>query len=208
VLRRTLREIARFIEGIDPTIRCRPCVDTAPILEKAWAQRTGVGWRGKHTNVVVRSRGSWTFLGIVITTASLPPDAPHLDFCGSCRRCLDACPTGAFPEPYVMDARRCISYLTIEHRGEFTPREGVWVGDHLFGCDICLEVCPWNRFQSPTTESDFEPRSAVMERSAEEWADMDEPTYDRVLQGSAMRRAGLAGLRRNARQVLDNRTSP
>jgi epoxyqueuosine reductase len=207
VLRRKLRKIAHFIEESDPTVRCRACVDTAPILEKAWAERSGVGWRGKHTNVVVRSRGSWTFLGIVLTTAALPPDPPHLDFCGSCRRCLDACPTDAFPEPYVMDARRCISYLTIEHRGEFTPQAGTAVGEHLFGCDICLEVCPWNRFHSSTPESDFIPRPAVMARTAEEWAALDEATYDRLLAGSAMRRAGLPGLRRNATQILDNRRS-
>jgi len=204
VLRRKLRELAATLERSAPGTRTRVCVDTAPVLEKAWAERAGIGWRGKHTNLVIRSLGSWSFLGEILTTAVLEPDERHLDFCGSCTRCVDACPTQAFPEPYVLDARRCISYLTIEHRGAFTPAEGRNIGDHLFGCDVCLEVCPWNSFQEPTTERDFEPRREVVGRTTEEWASMDLETYDRVLTGSAMRRAGLEGLRRNAKEILSN----
>jgi epoxyqueuosine reductase len=207
VLRKKLARLAAWIEERVPGARTRLCVDTAPLLEKAWAERAGLGWRGKHTNLVVRSRGSWTFLGAIVTDVSMEPDARHLDFCGSCTRCLDVCPTRAFPEPYVLDARRCISYLTIEHRGEFTREEGAGISDHLFGCDRCLEVCPWNSFGQPTAEPDFEPRAEVVNRSAEDWAELDEAEYDRLLSGSAMRRATREGLRRNAREVLRNRSA-
>jgi epoxyqueuosine reductase len=206
VLRAKLRRVAERITEREPSSESRVCVDTAPILEKAWAERCGIGWRGKHTNVVSRDLGSWTFLGTLLTTVALPADEPHTDYCGSCRRCLDACPTSAFPEPYVMDATRCISYLTIEHRGEFTDAEGASIGDHLFGCDICLEVCPWTRFTSPTDESDFQPRTDVIDRSLETWVAMDEDEYDQITRGSAMRRARHDGLTRNARHAARNRS--
>ncbi len=202
VLRRNLKAVAAFIESSYPSSRTRICVDTAPVLEKAWAERAGLGWRGKHTNLVMRARGSWTLLGEILTTLPLPPDEPHLDFCGDCRRCLDACPTRAFPQPYVLDARRCISYLTIEHRGALTDEQGRMLGDHLFGCDACLEVCPWNRFQVPTEEHDLLPRDVVIGLSAGDWRGLEHARLDALLRGSAMRRATLSGLRRNAGHIL------
>jgi len=206
ILRTKLRALGDEVTARVPGSRSRVAVDTAPLLEKAWAERAGLGWRGKHTNLVLRGLGSWTFLGELLTDVELPPDRPHADFCGSCRACLDACPTDAFPGPYVMDARRCISYLTIEHRGELTDAEGAAIGDHLFGCDLCLEACPWNRFASPATDTDLAPRARVTERPLSEWVDLDEEAYDEVTRGSAMRRAGLEGLRRNARHVRRNRS--
>jgi len=204
VLRSKLKSIAALITSRYPDAATRICVDTAPILEKAWAERAGIGWRGKHSNLVSRTRGSWMFLGEMLTTVALPPDRPHQDFCGECRKCLDACPTDAFPRPYVLDARRCISYLTIEHKGAFEPGEGERIGGLLFGCDVCLEVCPWNRFQQRSGEADFAPREAVTSLGARQWRDIDDDTGDTILSGSAMRRAGLGGLRRNARQILKN----
>jgi epoxyqueuosine reductase len=205
VLRGKLRAIVRFVAERAPKAGMRICVDTTPILEKAWAENAGLGWRGKHTNLVSHAFGSWTILGEILTTLALPADDAHLDFCGSCRRCLDACPTDAFPRPYVMDARRCISFLTIEHRGAFDETQAGMIDDHLFGCDACLEVCPWNRFQSETTEADFHSRPALASLSADEWANLDPENYDLLLAGSALRRAGLDGLRRNAAAIQRNR---
>lgn len=204
VLKRKLAQIAERMRAARPDAKTRVCVDTAPVMEKAWAERAGLGWRGKHTNLVSRSRGSWTFLGEILTTLELPADAPHLDFCGTCTRCVDACPTQAFPRPYELDARRCISYLTIERRGELTDAEGAAIGEHLFGCDICLEVCPWNRFAEPTMEADLAPRAEIVNRTAEAWAALSEEDVS-VIHGTALTRAGAEGLRRNARHVLRNR---
>ena len=206
VLRGKLRRLVETIHSARPEARSRICVDTAPLLEKAWAERAGIGWRGKHTNLVSRSLGSWTVLGEILTTVALEPDRPHLDHCGSCTRCLDACPTNAFPEPYMMDARRCISYLTIEHRGPFDDEEASAIGGRLFGCDDCLQVCPWNRFHTPTEEPDFSPRDATIGAEAAEWLTMPDEEMDERLRGSAMRRARFDGLRRNAGAVVRNRT--
>jgi epoxyqueuosine reductase len=205
ILRGKLRALSRFIRARAPGAATRICVDTAPILEKAWAERAGIGWRGKHTNLVSRALGSWTLLGEILTTLRLPPDEAHLDFCGSCTRCLDACPTSAFPRPYVMDATRCISYLTIEHRGTLDPGQGAMIGEHLFGCDICLEACPWNRFARLSDEDDFSPRPELMGMQCEVWAALDDDYADRLLRGSALRRATPGGLRRNAAQIIRNR---
>jgi epoxyqueuosine reductase len=205
VLRGKLRRLLRTLDAELPECRSRMCVDTAPLLEKAWAERAGIGWRGKHTNLVSRTLGSWTVLGEILTTAELEPSAPHLDHCGSCRRCLDACPTQAFPEPYVMDATRCISYLTIEHRGPLDDASSGAIGDRLFGCDDCLVACPWNRFHAPTDDPDFAPREAIVGVDLTGWIEMSEEELDARLRGSAVRRARLAGIRRNARAVARNR---
>src|SRR5689334_8816261 len=134
-------------------------VDTGPVLEKAWAARAGIGWEGKHTNVITREMGSWVFLGEVIVTARLEPDAPAADHCGSCTACIDACPTGAIVEPYLLDGSRCISYLTIEHRGDFAAEFEGRLDGWIYGCDICQEVCPWNRkFARPSGRGEFAPR--------------------------------------------------
>ena len=205
VLKGKLRKLVELIDDTEPGSRSRICVDTAPLLEKAWAERAGIGWRGKHTNLVSRALGSWTVLGHVLSTIELEPDRPHLDYCGSCRSCLDACPTDAFPRPYVMDARRCISYLTIELRGALTEAESTALGDRLFGCDDCLTVCPWNRFHEPTEEPDFAARESVVEADLEAWLRLSDSELDERLRGSAMRRAGLDGIRRNAAAVERNR---
>ncbi len=176
--------------------RSRGYVDTGPVLERDLAARAGLGWIGKNTMLLHPRLGSWFFIGVLLTTADLALDAPLPDRCGSCRACLDACPTGAFAAPYVLDARRCISYLTIEHRGEIDPALHRGMAGWQFGCDVCQEVCPWNRKAPVTREADLHPRGAYPE--AELLSRMDDETIRKRFRGTALLRAKASGLRRNA----------
>ena len=184
----------------------RPYVDTGPVLEKPRAQRAGLGWAGKHTNLVSRSQGSWSFLGAIITRTAVEPSEPHVDRCGTCTRCLDVCPTKAIrpDRPYELDARLCISYLTIEHRGpiprELRPLIGTWI----YGCDLCLDVCPWNRFAEPTREERFRPRPYLVHPPLEEILSWDQPTFSRLMKGSPIKRTKRRGLLRNVCVALGN----
>ena len=182
--------------------RSRGYVDTGPVLERDLAARAGLGWIGKNTMLLHPALGSWFFIGVLLTTADLAPDAPLADRCGSCRACLDACPTGAFVAPYVLDARRCISYLTIEHRGPIEPDLQPRMAGWQFGCDVCQDVCPWNRKAPATRHPEFVPGTSFP--GAEAVRAMDDATIRRELQGSAMLRAKPAGIRRNALIYLDN----
>lgn len=202
VLRKRLRRLMEEIEALVPGARGRVAVDTSPVLDKVWAAAAGIGWQGKHTNLITRSAGSWVFLGTLWIDVEIPPDLPTPDFCGTCTRCLEACPTRAFPQPYVLDSRRCITYWNVEHRGDFgekTPSLHGW----LFGCDVCQDVCPWNKFQRDASEADFLPRPGVLGATRDDWASCSLETLDEATRGSAMRRAGLEGLRRNARRLLE-----
>jgi epoxyqueuosine reductase len=167
------------------------------VPERELAQQAGLGWIGKNTMLINPEIGSFTFLGTVLTDAPLPPDPPfEADRCGTCRACLDACPTGAFVAPHVLDARRCISYLTIEHRGAFTDEQRAWVGEWLFGCDVCQDVCPWNgRFARPTPDADLAPRALP---DPAEFSEIDAATFDLRYADTAFSRPGHAGMRRNA----------
>jgi epoxyqueuosine reductase len=176
--------------------RSRGYVDTGPVLERDLAARAGLGWVGKNTMLLHPRLGSWFFLGVLLTTAELASDAPLVDRCGSCRACLDACPTGAFVAPYVLDARRCISYLTIEHRGDIDPDLQPGMAGWQFGCDICQDVCPWNRKAPTTAEADFVPEAAYP--GAEAVAAMDDTDFRRHFAGTPILRAKAAGMRRNA----------
>ena len=176
--------------------RSRGYVDTGPVLERDLAARAGLGWVGKNTMLLHPRLGSWFFLGVLLTTAELASDAPLADRCGSCRACLDACPTGAFVAPYVLDARRCISYLTIEHRGDLDPDLQPSMAGWQFGCDICQDVCPWNRKTPPTAEADFVPEAAYP--GAEAVSAMDDADFRRHFAGTPILRAKAAGMRRNA----------
>lgn len=157
VVKGRIKEIAtRFAARAGEDVKV--FVDTAPVMEKPLAEKAGIGWQGKHTNLVSREYGSWLFLGSLFTTADLALDEPERDHCGSCRACLDACPTGAFPAPYQIDARRCISYLTIEHKGPIEPELRPLIGNRIYGCDDCLAACPWNKFARSASEMKFKPR--------------------------------------------------
>ncbi len=204
VLRKPLVRLARFLDAMESGARSYASVDTGPVMERAWAARAGVASIGKNSLGLRRDLGSWFFLATVLTTVELEPDPPAGDLCGTCTLCLEACPTGAIVEPHVVDSRRCISYQTIENRrdipGELRPLHDDW----LFGCDVCQDVCPWNRFAQETTETAFRPRDEQANPDAEEIVAMDEREFDERFAGTAIRRAKHAGMRRNARVVLEN----
>jgi epoxyqueuosine reductase len=205
LMKKRLHALADWIRQQRPEAVTRACVDTAPVMEKEMAARAGIGWIGKNTLVIHPQIGSWVLLGEVITTLALPADEPAVDRCGTCQRCLEACPTDALTAPYQMDARQCISYLTIERREEIAPALAPQVGEWVYGCDICQEVCPWNRKAPEAAEPALTPRfpSGTLDlRQVLQW---EAETYRRTLKGSAMKRVKLPVLQRNAALVLANR---
>jgi epoxyqueuosine reductase len=204
VIKTRLHALADWMREAASDEQTRACVDTAPVLERELAARAGVGWVGKHTGVLNARVGSWLLLGEVITTLALPPDEPATDHCGTCTRCIDACPTGAITAPYELDARRCISYLTIEHRGEIPPEFHQPIGDWLYGCDICQDVCPHNRAAPAATDPALAPRFPTGSLDVREVLDWNDENYRSTLRGSAMKRVKLPQLQRNARIVSDN----
>ena len=173
-------------------------VDTAPLMEKPVAQAAGLGWQGKHTNLVSREHGSWLFLGAILTTAEIEPDAPEADHCGSCRRCLDVCPTDAFPAPYQLDPRRCISYLTIEHKGHIASEFRKPMGNRVFGCDDCLAVCPWNKFAAAARHAKLAARAAMRSPPLAELLALDDTTFRARFAGTPVKRTGRHRVVRNA----------
>ncbi len=181
-------------------------VDTAPVMEKPLAQAAGLGWQGKHTNLVGRGLGSWFFLGAMFTTGVLEPDAAEVDHCGSCRACLDICPTDAFPAPYRLDARRCISYLTIEHRGPVDPQLRALIGNRIYGCDDCLAVCPWNKFAQAATEIGYQPRVGAPELA--DLAGLDDAGFRARFSGSPIKRIGRERFVRNVLYAIGNSDTP
>lgn len=195
-----LKKICRYMRDTFGSVQ-RPYVDTGPLLEKPIAEAAGIGWQGKSTILVEPGRGTWSFLGNIVTTLELPPDEPGKDRCGSCTRCIDVCPTKAITAPYQLDARKCISYLTIEHDGTIPLKYREAIGDRLFGCDECLDVCPWNKWAVPTSEAKFAARELPSLREMLHW---DEATFKAKMQGSPMRRLKLHRFRRNICVVLGN----
>jgi epoxyqueuosine reductase len=179
-------------------------VDTAPVMEKPLAMRAGLGWQGKHTNLVSRAHGSWLFLGEVYTTLEIPPDPPHADRCGTCARCLAACPTDAFPAPYRLDATRCVSYLTIEHKGPIPPAMRPGIGNRIYGCDDCLAVCPWNRFARATAHMGLRGRDDLAAPRLAEMAALDDAGFRRMFAGSPIKRIGRNRFVRNVAIAVGN----
>ncbi|MGD1275985.1 MAG: tRNA epoxyqueuosine(34) reductase QueG [Tepidisphaeraceae bacterium] len=203
-LKRRLHALADWLREAAPAAQTRFCTDTAPVMEKELAARAGIGWLGKNCCVINEQIGSWLFLGEIVTTLALPADEAAVDRCGSCRRCIDACPTQAITEPYRLDARRCISYLSIEHRGAIDPELAEKFGAWIYGCDICQEVCPWNREAPAAGGSELQPRFATGTVDARELLNWTQQDYRRHLRGSAMKRAKLPMLKRNAQIALQN----
>ena len=179
-------------------------VDTAPVPEKALGQAAGLGWQGKHTNLVSRDWGNWAFLGAVFTTLDLPPDPSETDHCGSCRACLDACPTDAFPAPYQLDARRCISYLTIEHKGPVDPDLRALLGNRIYGCDDCLAVCPWNKFAVSAREMRYAARPELEAPTLADLAMLDDAEFRAMFSGSPIKRIGRNRFVRNVLYAIGN----
>ena len=207
VLAGRLERLADAIRELAPGSTTRGYVDAGPVPERELAQRAGLGWIAKNMMLIHPGIGSFTFIGVVLTDAALTPDLPFQgDRCGTCRRCLDACPTDAFVAPRVMDARRCISYLTIEHRGDFTADERSLVGDWLFGCDVCQDVCPWNvQFARATADAELAPRSDLTAPDAREFLELDDDAFARRYGDTPFERPGLRGMRRNAAATLADR---
>ena len=178
--------------------------DTAPLMEKPLAEAAGLGWQGKHTNLVSRGLGSWFFIGAILTTAELPADPPETDHCGTCRACLDICPTHAFPAPYQLDARRCISYLTIEHKGHIAREFREAIGNRIYGCDDCLAVCPWNKFAVAAADAKLKARDELVAPPLAELARLDEAGFRALFSGSAVKRTGRDRFVRNVLIAIGN----
>ena len=213
IVKQRLKPLMTHIRERFGDVDMRAFVDSAPVMEKAWAQRAGVGWIGKNTNIIrqpdrqpdnrqlttdnQRTGGSFFFLCEVITDLELEPDAPATDHCGTCRRCIDACPTGAIIQPYVVDGSTCISYFTIELKDSIPQEMKGRFGNWVFGCDVCQQVCPWNRFSTPHTEPGFIPKEKLMTLSRDEWQGMTEVLFEELFHASAVKRTKFNGLKRN-----------
>ena len=200
VVREKLTELLDWIKSENPSAAGKICVDTAPMMDKAWAVRAGLGWLGKHTNLITTDVGSWVFIGEILLDLELDYDTALVDdHCGTCTACLDACPTGAIVEPYVVDSQKCISYATIELRDDTLPTEiATNLDGWFYGCDICQDVCPWNRFETQTAETRFEPRDGQTSIVLDEVLSLTPETYAERFRRTAIKRAKLAGLKRNA----------
>ena len=210
VIKGKLKELAAFLVKAAAPERpdVKVFVDTAPLMEKPLAARAGLGWQGKHTNLVSREFGSWLFLGAILTTLELPRDAPEADLCGSCRACLDVCPTRAFPAPYRLDARRCISYLTIEHKGPIPRNLRPLIGNRIYGCDDCLAVCPWNKFSTAGRETKLAARGDPNGPRLAELAQLNDPAFRRNFAGSPIKRLGRDRFLRNVMVAIGNSGEP
>lgn len=200
VVKDKLRELVESMEAEIGAFEGRVFVDSAPVLEKAWAAKSGLGWRGKHTNLISKKKGSYFFLAEIICDLELSPDAPVQDHCGDCTRCIDACPTDAIEQPYIVNGSKCISYATIELKSDTLPdffkgKMENWV----FGCDICQEVCPWNRFSSPHKTAEFTPSEALLHMSKRDWEEISEEVFRELFRKSPVKRTKFEGLKRNIR---------
>lgn len=203
VIKDKLKDLLAFIHEEIGEVNGRAFVDSAPVLDKAWAVRSGLGWMGKHSNVLTKQTGSFYFIAELITDLELVYDLPVTDHCGSCTACMDACPTQAIVEPYVVDGSKCISYFTIELKGEIPNTYKGKFDDWMFGCDVCQDVCPWNRFSKPHREPLFNPHPDLLEMNREDWQEITKEVFNKLFKKSAVKRTRFQGLKRNIR-FLDN----
>ncbi|PZQ52551.1 MAG: tRNA epoxyqueuosine(34) reductase QueG [Rhodovulum sulfidophilum] len=206
-VKKRLKRLGRWLVA-ETGAEIKVFVDTAPVMEKPLGQAAGLGWQGKHTNLVGRRLGSWFFLGAIFTTLDLPRDASEVDHCGSCRACLDICPTGAFPAPYQLDARRCVSYLTIEHDGPIAPDLRAGLGNRIYGCDDCLAVCPWNKFAGVAREAAYHARETLRSPALAELAALDDAGFRALFSGSPIKRIGRNRFARNVAYAIGNSGDP
>ena len=206
-VKKRLKRLGRWLVA-ETGAEIKVFVDTAPVMEKPLGQAAGIGWQGKHTNLVGRRLGGWFFLGAIFTTLDLPRDAPEVDHCGSCRACLDICPTGAFPAPYQLDARRCVSYLTIEHDGAIEPELRARLGNRIYGCDDCLAVCPWNKFAGVAREAAYHARETLRSPALAELAALDDAGFRALFSGSPIKRIGRNRFARNVAYAIGNSGDP
>ncbi len=204
VMDRMLTELDRRLREAFPGVETLACCDTKPVSDRTLALRAGIAWLGKNTSVISPEYGSWVFLGAILTTLELEPDAPLETLCGRCTRCIDACPTGALDSPFVLDARRCISYLTIEKRGEIAPELAAKIGVDVYGCDTCQSVCPFNRVAGESVVFDRSARSPLVDMTLEELVSLSDEAFRDATRDSAVRRCKPEGIRRNAEIVLEN----
>ena len=203
IVKKRLKRVARWLVA-DTPCEVKVFVDTAPVMEKPLAEAAGLGWQGKHTNLVSRDFGNWVFLGAIFTTLELDPDPAETDHCGSCRKCLDICPTNAFPAPYQLDARRCISYLTIEHKGPVDEELRAGLGNRIYGCDDCLAVCPWNKFAVAASDIRYSAREGTDPPPLAELAALDDATFRARFAGSPIKRIGRDRFLRNVLYAIGN----
>lgn len=198
VIKDKLKELFSFIHKEIGEVGGRVFVDSAPVMDKVWAKKSGLGWIGKNSNLIHPKSGSFFFIAELIIDLDLTPDGPMKDYCGTCTRCIDACPTDAIVEPYVVDGSKCISYLTIELKNQLLPSEFKGKMDNwMFGCDICQDVCPWNRFSKPHAEPRFNPHDQLLKMSKADWKDISEELFRELFKNSTVKRTKLAGLKRN-----------
>ncbi|MDA0720509.1 MAG: tRNA epoxyqueuosine(34) reductase QueG [Proteobacteria bacterium] len=208
VVKKRLKVVGRWLIDQVPGAEIKVFVDTAPVMEKPLAQAAGLGWQGKHTNLLGRDLGNWVFLGAIFTTVALEPDTPEISHCGSCTACLDICPTQAFPAPYQLDARRCISYLTIEHKGPVDPDLRGLMGNRIYGCDDCLAVCPWNKFAASGRDARLAARDDLLAPPLSELAQLDDAAFRARFAGSPIKRIGRDRFVRNVAYALGNSGDP
>ena len=205
IMEKMLTQLKREIELIEPNSKNKIYADTGPVMEKYFAEKSGIGWRGKHTNVISKEFGSWIFLGEILTSLKLNNDTPMEDFCGTCNSCIEACPTNAIVEPYLVDSNKCISYLTIEHKNEF-QNTGLDFKNWIYGCDICQDVCPWNSFQHQSNVKEFLPREDNISPSLINISKMDKEEFQKKYNKTPIKRAKLEGLKRNAQYIANQQS--
>ncbi|MEN9998522.1 MAG: tRNA epoxyqueuosine(34) reductase QueG [Bacteroidota bacterium] len=204
VIKDKLKEFLSYIKSTIGEVNGRVFVDSAPVMDKAWAKKSGLGWVGKNSNLIHPKQGSFFFIAELIIDVDLEPDGPIKDYCGTCTRCIDACPTDAIVEPYVVDGSKCISYLTIELKDTILPSEFIGKMDNwMFGCDICQDVCPWNRFAKQHQEPRFNPKTNVLEMSKNEWKELTSEVFNELFKLSAVKRTKFDGLKRNIEFLTD-----